>query len=38
METTDGISRGTEVILPTFNKNPAGDDIKGRVFNVVGDN
>ena len=38
METTDGISRGTEVIAtgaPIMM--PAGDDIKGRVFNVVGD-
>ena len=38
METTDGISRGTEVIAtgPPI-KMTAGDDIKGRVFNVVGD-
>ena len=37
METTDGISRGTEVITGAPIKMPAGDDIKGRVFNVVGD-
>ena len=38
METTDGISRGTEVIATGAPiKMPAGDDIKGRVFNVVGD-
>ena len=38
METTDGISRGTEVLSywsPI--KMPAGEDIKGRVFNVIGD-
>jgi len=38
METTDGISRGTEVIATGAPiKMPSGDDIKGRVFNVVGD-
>ena len=38
METTDGISRGTEVIATGAPiKMTAGDDIKGRVFNVVGD-
>jgi F-type H+-transporting ATPase subunit beta len=38
METTDGISRGTEV-LATGNpiKMPVGEEIKGRVFNVIGD-
>jgi len=38
METTDGISRGTEVIStgdPIMM--PSGDHIKGRVFNVIGD-
>ena len=38
METTDGISRGTEVVStgsPIMM--PIGDHIKGRVFNVIGD-
>ena len=38
MEATDGLSRGTEVIdqqAPI--KMPIGEDIKGRLFNVVGD-
>ena len=38
METTDGISRGTDVIATGAPiKMPAGEDIKGRVFNVIGD-
>ena len=38
METTDGISRGTEVIATGAPiKMPTGENIKGRVFNVVGD-
>ncbi|MAR39175.1 MAG: F0F1 ATP synthase subunit beta [Flavobacteriales bacterium] len=38
METTDGISRGTEVIATGAPiKMPAGEHIKGRVFNVIGD-
>ena len=38
METTDGISRGTEVIATGAPiKMPAGEYIKGRVFNVIGD-
>jgi F-type H+-transporting ATPase subunit beta len=38
MDATDGLSRGTEVIdqqAPI--KMPIGEDIKGRLFNVVGD-
>ena len=38
METTDGVSRGTEVIATGSPiKMPAGEHIKGRVFNVIGD-
>jgi F-type H+-transporting ATPase subunit beta len=38
METTDGVSRGTEVIATGAPiKMPIGDHIKGRVFNVIGD-
>jgi F-type H+-transporting ATPase subunit beta len=38
METTDGVSRGTEVIATGAPiKMPIGEDIKGRVFNVIGD-
>ena len=38
METTDGISRGTAVIATgSAIKMPAGEHIKGRVFNVIGD-
>jgi len=38
METTDGISRGTEVVATGAPiKMPTGENIKGRVFNVVGD-
>ncbi|MDG2059925.1 MAG: F0F1 ATP synthase subunit beta [Flavobacteriales bacterium] len=38
METTDGVSRGTEVISTGSPiKMPAGEHIKGRVFNVIGD-
>ncbi len=38
METTDGISRGTEVIATGAPiKMPTGENIKGRVFNVMGD-
>jgi F-type H+-transporting ATPase subunit beta len=38
METTDGISRGTEVVSTGSPiKMPIGDHIKGRVFNVIGD-
>ena len=38
METTDGVSRGTEVIATGSPiKMPTGDNIKGRVFNVIGD-
>ena len=38
METTDGISRGTEVLSTGSPiKMPIGDHIKGRVFNVIGD-
>ena len=38
METTDGISRGTDVIATGAPiKMPAGEHIKGRVFNVIGD-
>ncbi len=38
METTDGISRGTEVIATGAPiKMPTGEHIKGRVFNVIGD-
>ncbi len=38
METTDGISRGAEVLATGAPiKMPTGEHIKGRVFNVVGD-
>ena len=38
METTDGVSRGTEVIATGAPiKMPTGEHIKGRVFNVIGD-
>ncbi|MDC3305596.1 F0F1 ATP synthase subunit beta [Flavobacteriales bacterium] len=38
METTDGISRGTAVLATGAPiKMPAGENIKGRVFNVIGD-
>ena len=38
METTDGICRGTEVLATGAPiRMPAGEDIKGRVFNVIGD-
>ena len=38
METTDGISRGTEVVATGAPiKMPTGENIKGRSFNVVGD-
>jgi F-type H+-transporting ATPase subunit beta len=38
METTDGVSRGTEVVATGAPiKMPTGDHIKGRVFNVIGD-
>ena len=38
MDSTDGLSRGTEVIATGSPiKMPTGDQIKGRLFNVVGD-
>ena len=38
MESTDGVSRGTEVIATGSPiKMPTGEHIKGRVFNVIGD-
>ena len=38
METTDGISRGTTVVATGSPiKMPIGENIKGRVFNVIGD-
>ncbi|WP_259065377.1 F0F1 ATP synthase subunit beta [Mucilaginibacter sp. X4EP1] len=38
MDSTDGLLRGMKVIdLESAIKMPVGDDIKGRVFNVVGD-
>jgi len=38
METTDGISRGVDVLATGAPiKMPAGEKIKGRVFNVIGD-
>jgi F-type H+/Na+-transporting ATPase subunit beta len=38
METTDGVSRGTEVVATGSPiKMPASENIKGRVFNVIGD-
>jgi F-type H+-transporting ATPase subunit beta len=38
MDSTDGLLRGMKVLdLESAIKMPVGDDIKGRVFNVVGD-
>ncbi|MDB5157027.1 MAG: synthase subunit beta, partial [Mucilaginibacter sp.] len=38
MDSTDGLLRGMDVLdLESAIKMPVGDDIKGRVFNVVGD-
>src|SRR6201985_1570280 len=38
MDSTDGLLRGMNVVdLESAIKMPVGDDIKGRVFNVVGD-
>jgi len=38
METTDGISRGVDVLATGAPiKMPSGEKIKGRVFNVIGD-
>ena len=38
MDSTDGLLRGMPVLdLESAIKMPIGDDIKGRVFNVVGD-
>jgi len=38
METTDGVSRGAEVLATGAPiKMPTGEHIKGRVFNVIGD-
>jgi F-type H+-transporting ATPase subunit beta len=38
MDSTDGLLRGMDVVdLESAIKMPVGDDIKGRVFNVVGD-
>src|ERR1700748_1721568 len=38
MDSTDGLLRGMDVVdLGSAIKMPVGDDIKGRVFNVVGD-
>ncbi len=38
MEGTEGLSRGTEVLdLGTPISMPVGDDIKGRLFNVIGE-
>src|SRR5579862_2350838 len=38
MDSTDGLLRGMKVVdLESAIKMPVGDDIKGRVFNVVGD-
>ncbi len=38
MESTDGLSRGTEVVdQGSTIKMPVGDEIKGRLFNVIGD-
>src|SRR5437879_11976672 len=38
MDSTDGLLRGMPVMdLEAAIKMPIGDDIKGRVFNVVGD-
>ncbi|MGI9550690.1 MAG: F0F1 ATP synthase subunit beta, partial [Aurantibacter sp.] len=38
MDSTDGLSRGTEVVA-TGNaiQMPIGDDVYGRLFNVIGD-
>ena len=38
MDSTDGLKRGVEVIATGAPiKMPAGEEIKGRVFNVIGD-
>jgi F-type H+-transporting ATPase subunit beta len=38
MDSTDGLLRGMKVVdLESAIKMPIGDNIKGRVFNVVGD-
>jgi len=38
MDSTDGLKRGTEVIdVGDTIRMPVGDDIKGRLFNVIGD-
>src|ERR1700710_1996226 len=38
MDSTDGLLRGMDVVdLGSAIKMPVGEDIKGRVFNVVGD-
>src|ERR1700761_2378680 len=38
MDSTDGLLRGMDVIdMESAIKMPVGEDIKGRVFNVVGD-
>ena len=38
MESTDGLRRGLEVIgTGSPIKMPVGDDVKGRLFNVIGD-
>ncbi|MDG2396877.1 MAG: F0F1 ATP synthase subunit beta [Flavobacteriaceae bacterium] len=38
MDSTDGLSRGTEVIsLETSIQMPIGEEINGRLFNVIGD-
>ena len=38
MDSTDGLLRGMKVVdLESAIKMPVGEDIKGRVFNVVGD-
>ena len=38
MDSTDGLKRGVEVVATgTPIKMPAGENIKGRVFNVIGD-
>ena len=38
MDSTDGLKRGVEVVATGAPiKMPAGEDIKGRVFNVIGD-
>ncbi|VAW22364.1 ATP synthase beta chain, partial [hydrothermal vent metagenome] len=38
MDSTDGLSRGTEVVATgKAIQMPVGDDIYGRLFNVIGD-